>query len=81
MAKALEGITDIDPEYIQFCSAEWFWERQINSYALQVEPERFKHKDKILIKYKESLHIEKVRNEFFNRISKLLKNEINMANK
>ncbi len=80
MAKTLEGITEIDPEYIQFCSAEWFWARQINSDALQVEPDRFKHKDKIIIEYKESLHIEKIRNEFFNRLYDILKNELKMAN-
>ena len=36
----LKGIADIDPENIQFCCAEWFWKRQVNSYALQVEPDR-----------------------------------------
>ena len=75
MAEALQEITAIDPENIQFCSAEWFWERQINSYALQVEPDRFKHKDKAIIEYKESLYIEKIRNEFFLRLDELLKNE------
>ena len=75
LAEALQEITAIDPENIQFCSAEWFWERQINSYALQVEPDRFKHKDKAIIEYKESLYIEKIRNEFFLRLDELLKNE------
>ena len=37
--EALKEITAIDPENIQFCCAEWFWKRQDNSYALQVEPE------------------------------------------
>ena len=35
---ALKEITIIDPENVQFCCAEWFWKRQVNSYALQVEP-------------------------------------------
>lgn len=35
----LREITSVDPQYIQFGSADWFWERQLNSYALQVEPE------------------------------------------
>ena len=38
---ALKGTTAIDPENVQFFCAEWFWEKQINSYALQVEPNRF----------------------------------------
>ena len=33
---ALNEITAIDPENIHFCCAEWFWKRQVNSYALQV---------------------------------------------
>ncbi len=36
----LRQIPAIDPEYIQFGCAEWFWEAQVNSYALQVEPMR-----------------------------------------
>jgi hypothetical protein len=68
----LKRITAIDPENIQFCCAEWFWERQINSYALQVEPDRFKHEDKAILEYKEALKIEKIRNEFFVKLNELL---------
>ena len=71
---ALNRITDIDSENIQFCSAEWFWERQVNSYALQVEPDRFKHKDKVILDYREALHIEKIRNEFFVQLKELFLN-------
>jgi hypothetical protein len=28
---ALNEVTTIDPENIQFCCAEWFWKRQVNS--------------------------------------------------
>ena len=68
----LESITTIDPENIQFCSARWFWRRQVNSYALQVEPDRFKHKDKAILDLKEALYIENLRNGFFNELEKLL---------
>jgi len=71
---ALNRITDIGPENIQFCSAEWFWERQVNSYALQVEPVRFKHKDKVILDYREALHIDKIRNEFFVQLKELFLN-------
>ncbi|MDA8135703.1 MAG: hypothetical protein M0T82_13875 [Desulfobacteraceae bacterium] len=64
----LKRIADIEPENIQFCGAEWFWERQVNSYALQVEPDRFKFEDKAILDYREALKIEKVRNEFFVRL-------------
>jgi hypothetical protein len=69
--KILNGITEIDPENIQFCCAEWFWERHLNTYALQVEPDRFKRQDTAEIDYKEALHIEKIRNEFFHKLREI----------
>lgn len=60
----LKRIADIEPENIQFCCAEWFWKRQINSYELQVEPDRFKFEDKVILDYREALKIEEVRDEF-----------------
>ena len=72
--EALQEITNIDPENIQFFSAEWFWARQVNSYALQVEPCRYKHKDRITLDYEEALKIEKIRNVFFDQLRELLQN-------
>ena len=70
--ETLKEVTSIDPENIQFCCAEWFWNKQINSYALQVEPDRFKRQDTAIIDFKEALHIEKIRNTFFIRLYELL---------
>jgi hypothetical protein len=70
--ETLEEVTSIDPENIQFCCAEWFWNKQINSYALQVEPDRFKRQDTAIIDFMEALHIEKIRNTFFIRLYELL---------
>jgi hypothetical protein len=64
----LSKIPAIDPEYIQFGCAEWFWKRQVNSYALQVEPHRHMTKDKISVAYQEALHIEKIRGQFFRAL-------------
>jgi hypothetical protein len=72
--ESLKEIETIDPENVQFCCAEWFWKKQFNSYALQVEPDRFKHKDMAILDYKEALHIEKIRSEFFICLYKLLGN-------
>ena len=72
--EALKEITAIDPENIQFCCAEWFWKRQVNSYVLQVEPDRFKHKDTAELDFKGALYIEKIRNKFFIQLYELLKN-------
>lgn len=68
----LRNIPMADPGCIQFGSAEWFWARQVNSYVLQVEPERFKDKDQATIDYQEALHIQEVRNSFFSKLRKLL---------
>lgn len=67
----LKEITAVDQENIQFCCAEWFWQRQVNSYALQVEPDRFKHEDKAILEFEEALKIERVRNEFFAQLEAL----------
>ncbi len=74
LIESLQGISEPDQDNIQFCCAEWFWERQVNSYALQVEPDRFKRKDRAILDYAEALCIEKVRNEFFVRLEELVEN-------
>ena len=76
LLEALIEITAIDPENVQFCCAEWFWKRQVNSYALQVEPDRFKRKDRAILDYKEALYMEKIRNEFFVRLKDLLQKQL-----
>jgi len=70
--RKLEDMTGFDPGYIQFGSALWFWERQVNSYVLQVEPERFKKRDTARLTYREALRVEKARNAFFARFEKTL---------
>jgi len=72
LLEELKGITAVDPENIQFCCADWFWERQVNSYVLQVEPDRCKDRDSAVIDYQEALQIEKIRNEFFVRLGECL---------
>jgi len=68
----LKEIPAIDPEYIQFGCAEWFWKKQVNSYALQVEPKRHMRTDKISVSYQEALHIEKIRDAFFHGLKKII---------
>ncbi|MGD9079787.1 MAG: hypothetical protein PVG96_10615 [Desulfobacterales bacterium] len=75
LLEALNAITAFDPENIQLCCAEWFWKKQVNSYALQVQPKRFKHKDTAMLDYREALIIEKIRNEFFFQLRELLKKQ------
>jgi len=68
----LEKITEIEPEYIQIGSAEWFWRRQVNSYALQVEQERYKTEDRCRLSIQEALYVEKVRNHVFGELKNLV---------
>ena len=72
MYEELKGIPDIDPQNIQFCCAEWFWQKQVNSYALQVEPDRFKDRDTAYLDYREAQLIETIRNEFFIQLRELV---------
>jgi hypothetical protein len=73
LLERLGKLPALDPEYIQFGCAEWFWTRQVNSYALQVEPQRFKEKDTCLVAYKEALHLEKVKQSFFIQLKQLIR--------
>jgi hypothetical protein len=69
---ALEFIPTIDPEYVQFGSPGWFWERHLNSCALQVEPARFANRDEAIIDHHEALHVQQVKDRFFGRLTELV---------
>ena len=69
---SLEALIEIDPGYVQFGCAGWFWDRQVNSYVLQVEPERHKTKDKVIVSPQEALDIEKIRNQFFDELKRIV---------
>lgn len=71
LLRALEEVPALNPENIHFGSADWFWNRQVNSYTLQVQPARFMYQDKAILGYEEALHIEQIRNEFFVRLQAL----------
>lgn len=68
----LKDVTKADPERIQFGCADWFWERQVNSYALQVEPRRHQYKDSVVLGYQEALLIQNTRDVFFAKLRGLL---------
>ena len=73
LMEALTQVTDLDPQNIQFGCAEWFWRQQVNSYVLQVEPDRFKYQDRATLSFEEAVIIEDVRNKFFARLNALLR--------
>lgn len=68
----LRALAAAAPGLIQFGCATWFWERQVNSYVLQVEPERFAHLDKTPLGYAEALRVQTVRDYFFVRLAAML---------
>jgi hypothetical protein len=67
LLETLKGLPRLDPSNIQFGSAAWFWRQQVNTYALQVEPERFKFQDQAVLDGPEALKIERLRTLFFER--------------
>jgi hypothetical protein len=70
---SLAKVPELDPDYVQFGSAEWFWKRYVNSYALQLEPTRYKRKDEAILEHAEALHIQQRRGLFFSELRDLLK--------
>jgi hypothetical protein len=72
LLRLLKQVPEIDPIYIQFGCAEWFWERYPNSYVLQVEPERHMLKDSCMVDHQEAIQVEKVRNAYFVRLKALI---------
>jgi len=68
----IKSITNLDPRNIQFGCAEWFWQQQVNSYVLQVLPERYQHQDQVKLNYAEASRIEALRNRFFAQLKGIL---------
>jgi hypothetical protein len=72
LRESLREIRTVDPEYVQFGSPRWFWERYPNCYALQVEPERFQSHDRALMPHSEALRVQAVRGGFFARLREIV---------
>lgn len=72
----LKLLVKIDTRYIQFGSSDWFWDQCVNSFVLQVSPDRRRYEDKFSVDMKEALYIENVRNRFFQKLSELIEKHI-----
>lgn len=70
--EALRVIPRIDPDYVQFGSAGWWWKDRPNSYALQVEPMRYMTKDEAVLPASEAFHVQHTRDLFFAEIRGVL---------
>jgi hypothetical protein len=69
----LAEIQKIDPACIQFGSADWFWERYLNSYVLQVEPSRYRNRDEAILDVYEARHVQTVRDIFFKEMRNVVR--------
>jgi hypothetical protein len=72
----LEAVPAIDPETVQFGCALWYWERQVNSYVVQVAPHRHRNEDRFWIDYREALHIQDVRDRFFEHLEQIVERRV-----
>lgn len=72
----LQSVVEIDPGYIQFGSADWFWNQTPNIYVVQLEPERYKDLDSVWIDVDEAFHIVSLRERFFGEIEKTVASQL-----
>ena len=76
LRESLAAVAAIDPEFIQFGSAGWFWEQWPNSFALQVEPSVSLCEDEVLLASGEARYIQGLRDRFFVALRILLQKEL-----
>jgi hypothetical protein len=72
LREALSQVPKVDPDYVQFGSPDWFWDQWLNSYALQVEPYAHRDRDEATLDSDEALHVQGVRDLFFEKLRALL---------
>ncbi len=72
LIEGIKKIASMDPEYIQFGCAQWFWQKTVNSYVLQVEPQKYLDKDIINIEYSEAICVMKARDLFLVKLKDML---------
>jgi hypothetical protein len=73
---ALSRVPAVDPSYVQFGSADWFWDQWVNSYTLQVMPVAHRFKDQAALATGEALHTQRVRDHFFDDVRLVLAEEL-----
>ena len=76
LRQSLARLPAIDPDFVQFGSADWFWEQWLNSYAFQVEPMAHMLKDEAILGPAEALQTQAARDLFFGEIRTLLAAEL-----
>lgn len=72
LLQSLARLPAIDPEFIQFGSADWFWKKWVNSYAIQVEPRAHALKDQAILEPAAARQTQKARDRLFRELRVLL---------
>jgi hypothetical protein len=75
LQQSLARLPLVDPDYIQFGCADWFWERWVNTYALQVEPRAHMTKDEAVLECGEARRTQRARDRFFRELRMVLASE------
>lgn len=65
LARLREIPAAVDPRYVQFGCAGWFWKQQVNSYVLQVQPLENAYVDSLDMSGELALELQGVRDGFF----------------
>lgn len=68
----LSRVPEIEPAYVQFGSADWFWDQWPNSFVLQVEPAPHRFKDQAVLTAGEAMQTQRARERFFEELRRLL---------
>jgi hypothetical protein len=79
LLRQLRAVPAIAPDLVQFGSADWFWERQLNTFVLQVQPWRHRQVDSVLLTHDEAQEIEQTRDWFFMRLGEVLREQREVA--
>ena len=75
LLERLSRVPEIEPAYVQFGCADWFWDQWPNSYTLQVEPGAHRFKDQAVLTAGEAMQTQRARDTFFEELRRLLAEE------
>lgn len=75
LLQKLSRVPEIEPAYMQFGSADWFWDQWPNSYTLQVEPAAHRFKDQAVLTTGEAMRTQRARDQFFEELRRVLAEE------
>ena len=73
LLRDLRAVPSIAPEQVQFGCVDRFWDRQVNSFVLQVVPWAHRFVDDVLLSPAAAAEVEEARSWFFARLDDLVR--------